>query len=342
MSRTSKPVIRELIECVYTIASINTTQPSPVGQSVSLVLGTAALGGLYRHVDDGDAVALVEHAGACGITHFDTAPQYGHGTSEERLGQALRTLRSETITVSTKVGRIVEPADTVNSAWFVDAPPSTLRVDYSAAGVHQSLADSCRRLQRERVETVFIHDPDDHLEWAMGEAAPALRALQSEGVITSIGIGVNSAAVAERFVMAGLVDEVLIAGRHSLLDTSAAATLLPACAQRNVRVTVGGVFNSGLLAKRPDHLSTYNYLPVDEVTFRQAAALFDACDRRQLEIGHVSLHAAAAHSAVARLAIGPRSVTELEQMLNWWQTPIDADVIESIRSEARRHVELAS
>jgi D-threo-aldose 1-dehydrogenase len=312
--------------CLYDQRVIGPTTPR-------LALGTAAFGGLYEHVEDDEATAVVHRALQEGITHLDTAPQYGHGTAERRLGAALAAVPRSTFAVSTKVGRLIEPADTVDSAWFVDAPASVLRFDYSGDGVRRSLDASLDRLRLDYVDTLLIHDPDDHLDWALNESLPALQALRDEGVVRSIGVGVNTVSVALTFVERGGVDVVLIAGRHTLLDRSAADELLPRCQQEGVEVWAAGVFNSGLLAGTLSSKSIYDYLAAPQAVLHRARALAGRCDAYGVQLGAAALHSAAAHPAISEVLLGPRSVAELEQNLRWWQQSIPDELMRALHDD---------
>ena len=240
-----------------------------------LAFGGAAIGGMYTEVSEDDARAAVDAAWHGGIRTFDTAPHYGLGLSERRLGAALRDRPRAEYTVSTKVGRLLVPnpgATGPDDQGFA-VPATHRRVwDFSADGVRRSLEQSLVRLGLDRVDTVLIHDPDDHAEQALDEAYPALEKLREEGILGAIGIGMNQSAVPTRFVTETDIDVVLLAGRYTLLDETAAADLLPAAEARGVTIVLGGVFNSGLLAD-PRAAATYNYEPASAELVRRALAI---------------------------------------------------------------------
>ena len=217
-----------------------------------LSLGCAQLGNLYRPIDDGQARATVEAAWAEGIRYFDTAPHYGLGLSERRLGAALSGRARGDYVLSTKVGRLLEPAAShglMDDGGFA-VPADFRRVwDFSRDGVLRSLADSLERLGVDRVDIVYLHDPDDHRDDAFLRAYPALEELRSQGLVKAIGAGMNQSAMLADFARHTDVDVLMLAGRYTLLEQSALDDLLPVCADRGVAVVAAGVFNSGLLAR---------------------------------------------------------------------------------------------
>ncbi|MEU4746825.1 aldo/keto reductase, partial [Actinosynnema sp. NPDC023658] len=241
-----------------------TTASSP--SAVPLILGGSTLGNLYRPMTDEQAHELVDAAWAAGVRHFDTAPHYGLGLSERRLGAALAGRPREEFTVSTKVGRLLVPDPDGGGRPDPDgfAVPATHRRvwDFSADGVRRSLEESLGRLGLDRVDVVYLHDPDDHWDQAATEGLPALLRLRDTGVVRSVGVGMNQWRMPARFVRETDVDVVMLAGRYTLLEQPAAAEFLPLCVERGVDVAVAGVFNSGLLARHdvPDS-ATYDYGP---------------------------------------------------------------------------------
>jgi len=229
---------------------VNTLGSSGVPVS-GLGFGAAVIGNLFTEVTDEQAHEAVTAAWQRGIRYFDTAPHYGLGLSERRLGEALSAFPRAEFTVSTKVGRRLEPSthggDDLANGFAV--PATRRRVwDFSADGVRRTLEASLERLGLDRVDVVYLHDPDDHADEAFREGYPALEKLRSEGVVGAIGAGMNQAGMLTRFVRETDVDVVLCAGRYTLLDQSALTELLPAAVERGVSVVIGGAFNSGLLA----------------------------------------------------------------------------------------------
>jgi D-threo-aldose 1-dehydrogenase len=289
-----------------------------------LSFGGAAIGNLFTEVSDDAAGAAVAAAWAGGIRAFDTAPHYGLGLSERRLGAALREYPRDEYVISTKVGRLLEPVPRVpgtDPEGFA-VPACSRRVrDYSADGVRRSLAESLVRLGLDRIDIALIHDPDDDGEQAFREAYPALEDLRAQGCIGAIGAGMNQTEMLTRFVTDTDVDVVLAAGHFTLLDQTAGQALLPAAAARGVSVLAAGVFNSGILAA-PEASATYNYRPAAGALIARAERLEAIC----AQFG-VPLRAAAArfpmrHPAVASVLIGARSATEITDAIALWQAEL--------------------
>ncbi|MEW2624581.1 aldo/keto reductase [Streptomyces sp. NPDC048106] len=284
------------------------------GVSVSRFgLGTAPLAGLFSAVSDRQAADTLEAAWAAGIRYFDTAPHYGAGLAERRLGAFLTGMgqpRSE-YTVSTKVGRLLVPGDSIRGDDAFHGEPGLARIrDYSAEGVYRSLAESLERSGLDAFDVVLVHDPDDHWEEAVTGAYPALARLRAEGAVRAIGAGMNQTAMLTRFVTETDLDCVLVAGRYSLLDRSAADELLPACAEREVGVLVGGVFNSGILAN-PGPDAMYDYVPAPEAIRRRVVALGERCAAHGVALAAAALQFPLRHPAVTGVVVGARSAREV-------------------------------
>ena len=299
-----------------------------------LSFGAAAIGNLFTEVSDDDARAAVDAAWDGGIRTFDTAPHYGLGLSERRLGAALRHRPRDEYVISTKVGRLLDPAGAgepagLDPAGFAVPARYVRRFDFSADGVRRSLAASLDRLGLDRVDIALIHDPDSHGAQALSEAYPALERLRAEGVVRAIGVGMNQAEMLTRFVTETDIDVVLMAGRYTLLDQSAAVALLPAAERRGVSVIAGGVFNSGLLAA-PAPGATYDYRKAPDSLVARALRLEKLC----AEYG-VPLRAAAArfpltHPAVASVLIGARSAAEIADAVRQRALDIPAALWEAL------------
>lgn len=284
-------------------------------QVTELSLGGAAIGNLFAAVSDSDARAAVDAAWDGGIRVFDTAPHYGLGLSERRLGAALAGRPRDEYVVSTKVGRLLEPAGPGTGSGRdtegFDVPASVVRrLDYSADGVRRSLEASLGRLGLDRVDIALIHDPDDYPGQAFGEAYPALEKLRAEGVVRAIGAGMNQAEMLTRFVTETDIDVVLVAGRYTLLDRSAADALLPVAADRGVSVMVGGVFNSGLLAA-PAPGAAYDYQAAPGALVSRALRLQDTCAGFGVPLRAAAARFPLLHPAVASVLIGARNAAEI-------------------------------
>lgn len=273
-----------------------------------LVLGGASYGGLYRPISEQDAAAALAAAWEGGIRVFDTAPHYGVGLSEERLGRFLAGRPRGEFVVSTKVGRLLydDPAAADGTDEFYGAPQRSRRLDYSAAGVRQSLEESLGRLGLDRVNLALIHDPDDHMDQAMAEAAPELSRLRFEGAIDGYGVGINDADLALRLVRETDLDHVMIAGRYTLLDRRG-TLLLDECARRGVAVLVAGVFNSGLLAN-PQRQATFNYAAAPAWLVDRAVAMEQACAEFGVPLRAAALQFPSRHPAVTAVVSGAGTV----------------------------------
>jgi D-threo-aldose 1-dehydrogenase len=289
---------------------------SPVSVT-GLSFGGAPIGNLFTPVSDEDARAAIDAAWDGGIRAFDTAPHYGLGLSERRLGQALRHRPRDQYVISTKVGRLLEPRGGPagrDTEGFAVPARHVRRFDFSADGVRRSLEASLNRLGLDRVDVALIHDPDDHGEQALREAYPALEVLRAQGVVRAIGAGMNQAGMLTRFVTDTDIDVVLVAGRYTLLDRSAADALLPAAARRGVSVIVGGVFNSGLLAA-PEPGSTYDYQAASGELVSRARALERTCARFGVPLRAVAARFPLTHPAVASVLIGARDAAEISDAI---------------------------
>lgn len=298
----------------------------PAVRLTRLGFGGAPVGNLYTAVTDEHAGATADAAWDTGIRYFDTAPHYGLGLSESRLGAALAARPRATFTLSTKVGRLLEPSPARGrpagrDTEGFDVPAAFRRVrDYSRDGVLRSLEASLRRLGLDRIDIALVHDPDDHWEEASGQAVPALCELRDQGVVGAVGVGMNQSAMLTRFVTETDVDIVMCAGRYSLLEQPALADLLPAALRRRVGVVAAGVFNSGLLARAevPGE-ATYDYQPAPPETLRRARDLAAVCRDHGTSLPAAALHFALAHPAVVSAALGmadPRHVLDNTALLD--------------------------
>src|SRR5580765_6195454 len=242
------------------------TERVPVGQTglavTRLGFGAASIGGVFDVIDERAGLATIEHAWELGVRYFDVAPLYGYGASERRLGRILGGRPRDEFVLSTKVGRLVRRVDEIEPGADVDrnafgdrrdADPTEdtgFRVvfDYSRDGILRSIDESLGRLGLDSIDIVYLHDPDDHWEAAIGEAYPALHRLREDGVVRAIGAGMNQSEMLARFAREGDFDAFLLAGRYTLLDQEALPELLPLCVERGIGILVGGVMNSGVLA----------------------------------------------------------------------------------------------
>lgn len=302
-----------------------------------LALGCAALGNLFHQVTDEAAQATVDAAWDAGIRTFDTAPHYGLGLSERRLGAALRERPRDAYTLSTKVGRLLVPVSEGGAgddlAHGFAVPATHRRVwDFSADGVLRSLEASLERLGVDRVDVALLHDPDDHADQALREAYPALERLRAEGVVGAIGVGMNQSALCARFVRETDIDVVLLAGRYTLLDQDGLTELLPEAAARGRSVVIGGVFNSGLLtAPRPG--ATYDYAPAPQPVLDRALRLLAVSERHGVPLRAAALRFPFGHPAVAGLLAGARSPQEVRDTVEQLRRPIPQALWDELRAE---------
>jgi D-threo-aldose 1-dehydrogenase len=300
-----------------------------------LAFGAAALGNLYAPVGDQAAADTVTAAWDAGIRTFDTAPHYGLGLSERRLGAALRGRPRDAYTVSTKVGRLLVPGgpggnDLANGF----AVPATHRRqwDFTADGVLRSVEASLERLGLDRVDTVLLHDPDDHLDIALEQAYPALERLRAEGVVGAIGAGMNQAEALARFVRDTDMDVVLLASRYTLLEHGALDELLPVAAARGRSVIIGGVLNSGLLAD-PRPGARYDYSPAPERLLARALHLKAVCDRHSVPLRAAALRFPFGHPAVASVLTGARSADEVRDTVTMLRLALPEGLWDDLRTE---------
>jgi D-threo-aldose 1-dehydrogenase len=290
-----------------------------------LGLGSAPLGGLFNPVPEAQVHAVVQRAYDLGLRLVDTAPLYGHGNAESRLGDVLSRLPRTDFVLSTKVGRLLRAdAPPEPRGQFKDVPPVNPLFDFSYDGVMRSVEESLERLKLDRVDILHIHDPDDYEQQALDEAYRALDRLRSEGTIDAVGSGMNQAEMLARFARAADFDCFLVAGRYTLLDQAALAELLPICEQKKIAIIIGGVYNSGILAN-PAEGATFNYLPAEPAWLEKAQRLKAVCDRHAIPLKAAAIQFPLAHPAVASIVTGARSVAELDENVAMmrWEIPDD-------------------
>jgi D-threo-aldose 1-dehydrogenase len=293
----------------------------------ALGFGAASIGNLYKAVPDEQAEETVVAAWDAGIRYFDTAPHYGVGLAERRLGAVLSRYPREEYVLSTKVGRLLVPdpdgADRTDINNGFDVPATTKRVwDFSADGVRRSLDESMQRLGLDRIDVVLIHDPEesDDAEGALTKAYPALHELRAQGVVGAVGVGSKQSDILARFVTETDIDVIMLAGRYTLLEQPAMDDLLPACAARGVSVLNVGVFNSGLLAKDwPEDDAHYEYGGTPEDLLHRARQIAMLCQRYGTSLPRAALAFAAAHPTVASVVVGagrPGHITRNAELVN--------------------------
>jgi D-threo-aldose 1-dehydrogenase len=317
------------------------------GLSVTrLGFGAASIGGLFEAVSDDDAIATIDHAWDLGIRTFDTAPLYGYGAAERRVGMALIDRPRDEYVLSTKVGRLVRQVDAIppdadvdrqaldgrEDAYYARTEPVRVVFDYSADGVRRSIEESLERLGLDRIDIALIHDPDDHWEAAIGESYPALDRMRGEGLIRAVGAGMNQSGMLARFAREGDFDVFLLAGRYTLLDQEALAELLPLCEERRIGVLLGGVMNSGVLAD-PRLGSRFDYRPAPVAVVERARRLAAVCDRHGIPLRAAAIQFPLAHPAVRSLIAGVRRIEHLDEYPVLMRRPIPADLWAELRAE---------
>jgi D-threo-aldose 1-dehydrogenase len=298
-----------------------------------LGLGTAPLAGLYRAVNESDALAVLETAWQRGIRFFDTAPLYGYGLAEARVGKALRSRPRDEFVLATKVGRLLRPdAPPEPGQAFVSDTGLSPVFDFFYEAVMRSFEESRRRLGIERIDILHIHDPDDHYEEALTGAYRALVELRSKGVIAAVGAGMNQAEMLTRFARDGDFDCFLLAGRYTLLDQVALRELLPTCVERGVAIIAGGVFNSGILGD-PKPGTHYNYQPAPPELLDRAQKLRVVCERHGVPLRAAAIQFPLGHPAVQTVVVGCRSVEQLEDSIRMFETEIPPALWAELKAE---------
>lgn len=322
---------------------MNPTEPVRLGKTklsvTRLGLGTAPLGGLFSAVEDDQAHAVIERAYALGLRLFDSAPLYGYGLAEQRVGHVLRQKPRPEFVLSSKVGRLLRagaPADPLQyhegRAIYQGTPAVNPVYDYSYDGVMRSVEESLKRLGLDRIDILYIHDPDDHFEAALKGAYPALDRLRSEGTIGAVGAGMNQAEMLARFAREADFDCFLLAGRYTLLDQAGLAELLPLCEQKRIAIVVGGVYNSGLLAD-PRPGATFNYVPADAEWVAKAQRIQAVCDRHGVPLKAAAIQFPFGHPAIAAVLTGARTIPELEENVKMFEHPVPSDLWAELKAE---------
>lgn len=317
-----------------------------------LGMGTVQIGGWPRRVEPEAAEAALQGAWDHGIRYFDVAPMYGFGMSEERLGAFLKGRDRDSYVISTKVGRLIEPAGDADESFWQGAPARTARFDFSHDGILRSVEASQRRLGIDRFDILFIHDPDSHMDQAVGEAAKALVRLKDEGVVRAIGAGMNQNPALARFTADCPMDIHLLAGRYTILDHDALTELFPVCADKGTTMVIGGVFNSGVL-NNPVEGSTFDYKPLD-AGWRDAAmqgvrvpkdfetgaywlgraqAIAAVCARHAVPLEAAALQFAAASPFVSSIVVGAGRAERMAQNIGHLALDIPADLWAELRDE---------
>jgi D-threo-aldose 1-dehydrogenase len=312
-------------------------------------LGTTPLGNMYRAMDLEGAIVTVHAAVEAGIRYIDTAPVYGFGLSETRLGQGIAALPRAELTISTKVGYTLVAAEaTEQRAGIWDQPPPMRsKFDWSRDAVLRSIEGSLARLNTSSIDMVAIHDPDEsvflkpgddpyahsHFAEAMDGAYPTLAELRSQGVIKAVGVGMNQWQMLCDFAKHGDFDYFLLAGRYTLLDQDSLERLLPLCAERSISLIIGGPYNSGILATGAVPGATYNYEPAGPDLLRRVERIEAVCARHGVSLQAAALQFPLHNPVVASVIPGARSIAEVEANLGFLQQPIPAAFWAELKAE---------
>jgi D-threo-aldose 1-dehydrogenase len=315
------------------------TRPARRGVALTeLGLGAAQFGNLYRVTTDEEVRGAVEAAWTAGVRYFDTAPHYGLGLSERRLGAALAGRDRDDFVVSTKVGRLLvdtpENADRLDDGGFV-VPASTRREwDFSRDGILRSFEGSLDRLGLDRVDVVYLHDPDDHWEAASTTGIETLVELRDQGVIGAIGAGMNQTGMLAEFIRRCDVDLMMLAGRFTLLEPGALDDLLPLALERGVGIVAAGVYNSGLLSSpRPAPDAKFDYLPAPPELIARADAIADVCERFGVTLPEVAVAYPLRHPAVVSVVLGMRTAGQVASNVDRYGVQIPAALWDALEAE---------
>ena len=310
-------------------------------QLTSLGFGAATLGNLYTPVNDEVATEAVFEAFRRGIRYFDTAPFYGYGLSERRLGSALAQLPRADTVISTKVGRLIvpsQPGETAADGFAVSGHHAVF--DYSRTGILRSFEASLERLRRDRVDILLLHDigrathgelHEATLRQALDEALPAMAELKAAGACGAIGIGVNEEAVCLEIMARFNLDCILLAGRYTLLEQACLDGVMAEARRRGVGILIGGPFNSGLLANAQAPGATYDYGPVGVEILQRARQIYEVCAAEKVDVGAAALQFGLAHPAVVSVVAGMRTPAEVRSAVERMRAPLPASLWPSLR-----------
>ncbi|MBH0097823.1 aldo/keto reductase [Salinibacterium sp. NSLL150] len=274
-------------------------------------LGAAQLGNLYRETTDAEVEEGVAAAWDAGVRYFDTAPHYGLGLSERRLGEQLRTHPRDEYVISSKVGKLLVPnpggEDRMDDEGFAVPAVTKRQWDFSRDGILRSVEESLARTGLDHFDVLYMHDPDDHFEQASTEGIAALIELREQGVVKAVGAGMNAAAPLAELIRRADVDLVMCAGRFTLIDDDALADLMPLALERNVGIVVAGVYNSGLLGRnRPSPDATFDYGPVPPAVLERANRVADVCEAHGVTLPEAAIAYVLRHPAVVSVVVGAR------------------------------------
>jgi len=316
---------------------LNPRERVPLGRTALTVtrfgLGSAPLAGLFEEVDEAKGMGVIERAWDAGVRFFDTAPLYGHGLAELRLGKVLNQKPRNEFTLASKVGRLLRADAPPEPGQAYRGVPSVNPIfDFSYDGVMRSFAESLERLGLERIDILHIHDPDNHYDSALNGAYRALDRLRADGVIGAVGAGMNQAEMLTRFAREGHFDCFLLAGRYTLLDQVALKELLPECLQRGIAIIAGGVYNSGILAD-PKPGAHYNYRTAPAELLERAQRIREVCTRHGVPLKAAAVQFPLGHPAVTCVIVGCRSAAQLDESLQMFEIDIASALWQDLKAE---------
>ncbi|MBN9434715.1 MAG: aldo/keto reductase [Bosea sp.] len=300
----------------------------------TLSFGAAGIGNLYRPISRDDAEATLAVAWDAGIRYFDTAPRYGHGLSEHRLGEFLRSQPRASYVISTKVGRLLSPVpeNEVPDYGFADPLPFRADYDYSYNGVMRSVEFSLARLGTNRVEILYVHDIGvlthgeeenaRHFRDLMDGGMKALDELKSSGAVKAIGLGVNETQVCLDVMARAPIDCILLAGRYTLLDRSAERELLQRCRETGTTLVIGGVFNSGILATGAQPGAHFDYEPASDDVIRRVNGMEAVAKKYGVSLGAAAMAFPLASDTVSTVLVGTAKPSSMQRNVDLFDAPI--------------------
>jgi len=303
-----------------------------------LGFGGASMGNMYTVARDDEAMNAIRRAIEARIRYFDTAPMYGFGKSERLYGSVLKNQPRDSFVLSTKVGRLIkagEPTPESEDTPFVEIDNAFSVFDYSRDGVLRSLEESRKRLGIDKIDIVYIHDPDvnDSFKQAIEEAFPALADLKRQGIIGAIGAGMNQAEMLCDFAKNAEFDCFLLAGRYTLLDQIALKELLPLCQKKNISIIIGGAYNSGILATGAVEGAHYNYAPAPPEIMEKTRKIESVCTRYNIPMKAAALQFPFGHPTVVSNIPGIKTKDRFEENLSLFTYPIPADFWAALKEE---------
>lgn len=291
--------------------------------------GAANVGNLHRAVTDDEATAVLEAAWDAGIRYFDTAPHYGLGLSERRLGAFLRTKPRGDYVLSTKVGRLLRPNPEGAGTLDLDndfAVPAELRRewDFTACGIRRSLEESLGRLGLDSVDVLYLHDPERHdLAAGLDSAIPALAGLRDEGLVAAVGVGSMSTPALLACASTGAIDLLMVAGRYTLAEQPALVDVVPACRRNGVGIVTASVFNSGLLATdTPGSGDRYDYGAVPPGLLARVRAIAEVCHEYGVPLPTAALHYTLCDDTVRSVVVGGSRAAQVVENSQRMSVPV--------------------